>query len=100
MVSKSKQFVSQSSIPKLLFLTPPLCSFRSVRNFIIDLRQIPHASKATGLHWQVSQATSLINVRVEMSTKNGTNHQGAFSLRSGHLRLTHYFLGIFMENGR
>ncbi|KAF8495372.1 exo-beta-1,3-glucanase [Gautieria morchelliformis] len=56
--------------------------FRSVRNFIIDLRGMPAASKATGLHWQVSQATSLTNVRVEMSQEPGNNHQG-----------------IFMENG-
>ncbi|KAF8584104.1 glycoside hydrolase family 55 protein [Ramaria rubella] len=52
--------------------------FRSVRNFIIDLRQMPVAAKATGLHWQVSQATSLTNVRVEMSQEPGNNHQGLF----------------------
>ncbi|KAK7693686.1 hypothetical protein QCA50_003257 [Cerrena zonata] len=56
--------------------------FRSVRNFVIDLRQMPAAASATGLHWQVSQATSLMNIRVEMSTEAGNNHQG-----------------IFMENG-
>ncbi|CAL1705010.1 unnamed protein product [Somion occarium] len=56
--------------------------FRSVRNFVIDLRQMPASASATGLHWQVSQATSLMNVRVEMSTAAGNNHQG-----------------IFMENG-
>lgn len=31
-----------------------------------------------GLHWQVSQATSLYNIRVEMSTDPATNHQGMF----------------------
>ncbi|KAG8714106.1 hypothetical protein FRC08_012359 [Ceratobasidium sp. 394] len=56
--------------------------FRSTRNFIIDLRRMPASASATGLHWQVSQATSLINVRVEMSQAAGNNHQG-----------------IFMENG-
>lgn len=50
--------------------------FRSVRNFVIDLRQMPASASATGLHWQVSQATSLMNVRVEMSTAAGNNHQG------------------------
>ncbi|KIJ14887.1 glycoside hydrolase family 55 protein, partial [Paxillus involutus ATCC 200175] len=50
--------------------------FRSVRNLIIDLRQVPSANLAIGLHWQVSQATSLVNVVVEMSTAAGTNHQG------------------------
>ncbi|KAI0082779.1 exo-beta-1,3-glucanase [Panus rudis PR-1116 ss-1] len=56
--------------------------FRSVRNFVIDLRQMPASASATGLHWQVSQATSLTNIRVEMSTAAGNAHQG-----------------IFMENG-
>ncbi|KAL4069057.1 glycoside hydrolase family 55 protein [Scleroderma citrinum] len=52
--------------------------FRSVRNLIIDLRQVPASSSAIGLHWQVAQATSLINVLVEMSTASGNNHQGLF----------------------
>jgi hypothetical protein len=56
--------------------------FRSVRNFVIDLTPQPASNSATGLHWQVSQATSLINVVVNMSTASGNNHQG-----------------IFMENG-
>ncbi|CAA7267897.1 unnamed protein product [Cyclocybe aegerita] len=56
--------------------------FRSVRNFIIDLRQVPSTNSGTGLHWQVSQATSLVNIVVEMSTAPDTAHQG-----------------IFMENG-
>lgn len=51
---------------------------RSVRNLIIDLRQIPASSSAIGLHWQVAQATSLINVFVEMSTAAGNSHQGLF----------------------
>ncbi|KAK7692805.1 hypothetical protein QCA50_004439 [Cerrena zonata] len=53
---------------------------RSVRNFVIDVRQV--TGGATGLHWQVSQATSLTNVVFEMSTAPGNQHQG-----------------IFMENG-
>ncbi|KAH7884163.1 glycoside hydrolase family 55 protein [Phlebopus sp. FC_14] len=52
--------------------------YRSVRNLIIDLRQIPASTTAIGLHWQVAQATSLINVVVEMSTASGNNHQGMF----------------------
>ena len=51
-------------------------SYRSVRNLVIDLRQMPASAPAIGLHWQVSQATSLINVVVEMSKENGTQHQG------------------------
>ncbi|OAX38483.1 glycoside hydrolase family 55 protein [Rhizopogon vinicolor AM-OR11-026] len=56
--------------------------YRSVRNLIIDLRQIPASNAAIGLHWQVAQSTSLMNIVVEMSTESGNNHQG-----------------IFMENG-
>ncbi|KAF9229792.1 glycoside hydrolase family 55 protein [Gyrodon lividus] len=52
--------------------------YRSVRNMIIDLRRMPASASAIGLHWQVSQATSLMNVVVEMSQENGTQHQGLF----------------------
>ncbi|KIM87551.1 glycoside hydrolase family 55 protein [Piloderma croceum F 1598] len=52
--------------------------YRSVRNFVIDLRGMPASTVATGLHWQVSQATSLKNIVVEMSTASGNNHQGLF----------------------
>ncbi|KAF9242334.1 glycoside hydrolase family 55 protein [Melanogaster broomeanus] len=52
--------------------------YRSVRNIIIDLRQMPASAPAIGLHWQVSQATSLMNLLVEMSQENGTQHQGLF----------------------
>ncbi|KAJ6261479.1 Glucan 1,3-beta-glucosidase [Drechslerella dactyloides] len=46
--------------------------FRAVRNFVIDLT----ATKAgTGIHWQVAQASSLINIRFEMGT---TDSQGIF----------------------
>ncbi|KAF8178908.1 exo-beta-1,3-glucanase [Pholiota molesta] len=57
--------------------------FRSVRNFVIDVRQVPATnSQGTGIHWQVSQATSLMNIVVQMSTASNTAHQG-----------------IWMENG-
>ncbi|KAG6333026.1 hypothetical protein ID866_6061 [Astraeus odoratus] len=52
--------------------------YRSVRNLVIDLRQMPPSAPAVGLHWQVSQATSLVNVVVEMSKDNGTQHQGLY----------------------
>ncbi|KAG8220202.1 glycoside hydrolase family 55 protein [Butyriboletus roseoflavus] len=52
--------------------------YRSVRNLVIDLRRMSPTAPAIGLHWQVSQATSLINVVVEMSQENGTQHQGLF----------------------
>lgn len=57
-------------------------SFRSVRNLIIDVRRMPPSAKATGLHWQVSQATSLMNVTVLMSTVPGNNHQGELQVET------------------
>ncbi|KAF7311541.1 hypothetical protein MKEN_01056500 [Mycena kentingensis (nom. inval.)] len=56
--------------------------FRSVRNFIIDVRRMPPASTGTGIHWQVAQATSLSNIQFFMSDAPDTAHQG-----------------IWMENG-
>ncbi|KAF8900725.1 exo-beta-1,3-glucanase [Gymnopilus junonius] len=57
--------------------------FRSVRNFVIDVRQVPATNnQGTGIHWQVAQATSLMNIVFFMSTASNTAHQG-----------------IWMENG-
>ncbi|KAJ6581152.1 exo-beta-1,3-glucanase [Mycena capillaripes] len=57
--------------------------FRSVRNFVIDVTRVPpELSQGTGIHWQVSQATSLMNIVVNMSPAANTAHQG-----------------IWMENG-
>ncbi|KAG5643065.1 hypothetical protein DXG03_001622 [Asterophora parasitica] len=57
--------------------------FRSIRNFIIDTRLVaPERSQGTGIHWQVSQATSLMNIVFELSSAPNTQHQG-----------------IWMENG-
>ncbi|KAG2149369.1 glycoside hydrolase family 55 protein [Suillus clintonianus] len=52
--------------------------FRSARNFVIDVTRMPANVTATGIHWQVSQSTSLVNVVVNMSTKPGNNHQGLY----------------------
>ncbi|EIW85435.1 glycoside hydrolase family 55 protein [Coniophora puteana RWD-64-598 SS2] len=52
--------------------------YRSVRNVVIDLTQTPYNATSTGIHWQVSQSTSLVNVVVNMSTENGTAHRGLF----------------------
>jgi Pectate lyase superfamily protein len=72
-------------------------SYRSVRNFIIDVRRCvnfyyllnllldfttpvnrvpPGKSQGTGIYWQVSQSTSLMNIVFEMSTATNTSHQG------------------------
>ncbi|KAJ7632166.1 exo-beta-1,3-glucanase [Roridomyces roridus] len=62
--------------------------FRSVRNFIIDVRGVPapdppaRTAQGTGIHWQVAQATSLINIQFLMSEDPADGHQG-----------------IWMENG-
>ncbi|KAG8886520.1 hypothetical protein FRB97_003031 [Tulasnella sp. 331] len=56
--------------------------FKSVRHFHIDLTRMPSNASATGLHWQVAQATTLVDVSVQMSTASNTAHQG-----------------IYMENG-
>ena len=37
-------------------------------------------ANATGLHWQVSQATSLMNITVNMSTHPSSIHQGKTAL--------------------
>ncbi|KAK4934704.1 hypothetical protein LTR10_024101 [Elasticomyces elasticus] len=56
--------------------------YRQIRNFIIDLTQMPE-SQGAGIHWQVAQATSLQNIVFNMVAKSPTNEQQ----------------GIFMDNG-
>ncbi|KAJ6524176.1 exo-beta-1,3-glucanase [Mycena capillaripes] len=56
--------------------------FRSVRNFVIDTTAMPPTTTATGIHWQVGQATSIINVDIKLvrATDNAnTKHQGIFA---------------------
>lgn len=52
--------------------------FRQIRNFIIDMTGVPHNLSVTGVHWPTAQATSIQNVVFQMSTQNGTKHQGIF----------------------
>ena len=52
--------------------------WRQIRNFVIDMTQIPASSASTGIHWPTSQATSLQNIIFKMSTAPGNNHQGVF----------------------
>jgi glucan 1,3-beta-glucosidase len=56
--------------------------YHQVRNFIIDTTKVPASKTATGIHWQVAQATSVTNVHFKLSTEAGNKHQG-----------------IWMENG-
>ncbi|KAJ6488401.1 exo-beta-1,3-glucanase [Mycena vulgaris] len=56
--------------------------FRSVRNFVIDTTAMDPSSTATGIHWQVGQATSIINVDIKLvrATDNpSTKHRGIFA---------------------
>ncbi|KAF9068659.1 exo-beta-1,3-glucanase [Rhodocollybia butyracea] len=85
MVHKSRQFVSHKFkfLATITHIFPTFSSYRSIRNFIIDVTRVPATNdEGTGIHWQAAQATSLINIVFEMSTAANTAHQG-----------------IFMENG-
>ncbi|KAJ0420535.1 pectate lyase superfamily protein-domain-containing protein [Aspergillus carlsbadensis] len=57
--------------------------FRAIRNFVIDLTDMPQ-SVGAGIHWQVGQATSLQNIRFEMIKGGGDANKQQ---------------GIFMDNG-
>ena len=50
--------------------------YRQVRNFIIDMTNVPSTSAITGIHWPTAQATSLQNIVFQMSDAPGTQHQG------------------------
>lgn len=52
--------------------------YREVRNFILDMTNIPGSSSATGIHWPTAQATSLRNIVFQMSAESGTQHVGLF----------------------
>ena len=52
--------------------------WRQIRNFIIDLTAIPSSSSATGIHWPTAQATNLQNIVFQMSSNEGTQHQGVY----------------------
>lgn len=42
------------------------------------MTQTPDASQTTGIHWQVAQATSLVNIHFIMSTASNTGHRGVY----------------------
>lgn len=58
--------------------------YRKVRNFVIDLTQMPYDSNSAGIHWQVAQGTSLQNIVFKMRSDGGDGNKQQ---------------GIFMENG-
>jgi len=60
--------------------------FRQIRNFVFDLTEMPESTAEhdqelvpTGIHWQVSQATSLQNLVFEMPTTSTTTAVGIFT---------------------
>ncbi|KAI0393912.1 glycoside hydrolase family 55 protein [Xylariaceae sp. FL0594] len=59
--------------------------FRQIRNFIIDMKDMPTNSSAASaaIHWQVAQATSLQNIVINMAPASPDNFQK----------------GLFIENG-
>lgn len=52
--------------------------WRQIRNFVIDMTDIPASKSVYGIHWAVSQATSLQNIVFQMSRAEGTQHKGLF----------------------
>lgn len=52
--------------------------WRQIRNFAIDMTDIPPSQSVRGIHWAVAQATSLQNIVFEMSSAPGTQHEGLF----------------------
>ncbi|KAK5636635.1 hypothetical protein RRF57_012347 [Xylaria bambusicola] len=59
--------------------------FRQIRNFIIDMTEMPtgNGKASAGIHWQVAQATSLQNIIFNMNPATSDNYQK----------------GLFIENG-
>lgn len=57
--------------------------WRHVRNFVLDMTEMPTTGQFSGIHWQVAQGTSVQNVVINMAQTSGSNGQ----------------LGIFMDNG-
>ncbi|TQS35566.1 hypothetical protein Golomagni_04013 [Golovinomyces magnicellulatus] len=57
--------------------------FRQVRNFVIDITEMP-MDRGACIHWQVAQATSLQNIDFMMRTDQGSSNAQ---------------VGIFMDNG-
>ncbi|KAG8878499.1 hypothetical protein FRB98_006108 [Tulasnella sp. 332] len=70
--------------------------FKSIRHFVIDLTRTSATSGATGIHWQVAQATTLVDIVINMNTDPSTNHQGIF-MENGS---GGYMNGLIMNGGQ
>jgi hypothetical protein len=87
-----------TSLAKVLVASTHFFSYRSVRNLIIDLllvftvlvnRVLPEKPQGTGIRWQVSQSTSLMNIVFETSTETNTSHQGMYVFFAIFINLIH-----------
>lgn len=52
--------------------------YKQIRNFIIDTTGVAPTTACTGIHWPVSQASSIQNVVFNMPTTSGVVHVGLF----------------------
>ncbi|KAI1633111.1 putative Exo-beta-1,3-glucanae [Biscogniauxia mediterranea] len=52
--------------------------FRQMKNLIIDTTDVSPSVELSGIHWTVSQATSLQNIVFQMSTKPDNKQSGIF----------------------
>lgn len=61
------------------------------------MTQTPAESQTTGIHWQVAQATSLVNIHFNMSTASNTEHRGIFAENGsgGFMSDLHFFGGKY-----
>ena len=50
--------------------------YRSLRNFVLDMTALPVTSTLNGIHWQVSQATTISGFKILMSTASNTGQTG------------------------
>ncbi|KAI8837405.1 glycoside hydrolase family 55 protein [Chytriomyces cf. hyalinus JEL632] len=61
------------------WFTPQNNFFRQIKNFVIDLTAMPKENNGVGIHWQVSQATSLQNIYFNMvQSASGNTQKGLF----------------------
>ncbi|KAF2007153.1 glycoside hydrolase family 55 protein [Amniculicola lignicola CBS 123094] len=51
---------------------------RQIRNFEIDLTAVSPTQQANGIHWPASQATSIQNVKIRMTSGANSIHEGIF----------------------
>jgi hypothetical protein len=67
--------------PKFIFITLTSTTlqsnfYRQIRNFVIDITGTDQGAYIAALHWQVAQATSLLNINFISTTSASTTKQG------------------------